>query len=84
MEVLDFTDGSGKSCLQEIAEFPLSLLTMLLSNADVEHMSPQMNVVKSSYRNKMKNPMLSGILRVGYGLKLHAVCLQELHPTTIL
>lgn len=37
VEVLHFTDASGERCFKELAEFALSLLSLPLSNADVEH-----------------------------------------------
>ncbi|XP_075550145.1 SCAN domain-containing protein 3-like [Dermacentor variabilis] len=81
VEVLDFKDASGESCFKEIAEFALSLLAMPLSNADVERVFSHMNLVKSRHRNRMKNPMLSGILHVRYGLKFRGVCCRDFQPT---
>lgn len=46
---------------------------MSLSNADVERFFSYMKGVKSRYQNIMKNPMLSGILYMLYGLKLQVL-----------
>ncbi|KAG0414406.1 hypothetical protein HPB47_008440 [Ixodes persulcatus] len=54
---------------------------MPLSNADVERVFSLMNVVKSRYRNRMKNPMLSGILHLRYGLKFRGVCCRDFQLT---
>ncbi|KAG0426766.1 hypothetical protein HPB47_026139 [Ixodes persulcatus] len=54
---------------------------MPLSIADVELVFSHMNVVKSRYRNRMKNPMLSGILHVRYGLKFRGVCCRGFQLT---
>ncbi|KAG0416245.1 hypothetical protein HPB47_006583 [Ixodes persulcatus] len=54
---------------------------MPLSIADVELVFSHMNVVKSRYRNRMKNPMLSGILHVRYGLKFRGVRCRDFQLT---
>ncbi|KAG0440675.1 hypothetical protein HPB47_016220 [Ixodes persulcatus] len=50
-------------------------------NADVERLFSHINVVKSRYRNRMKNPTLSGILHVRYGLKLGGLCCRDFQLT---
>ncbi|KAG0422298.1 hypothetical protein HPB47_001868 [Ixodes persulcatus] len=81
VEVLDCRDASGERCFKEIAEFALSLFAMRLSNADVDRVFSHMNVVKLRYRNIMKNPMLSGILHVRYGLEFRGICCQDFQLT---
>lgn len=78
VEVLHFTDASGERCFKELAEFALSLLSLPLSNADVERVFSHMNLVKSRLRNRMRNEMLSAILHVRYGLRFRGVCMPRL------
>lgn len=56
-----------------------ALLPMSLSNADVERFFSYMKGVKSRYQNIMKNPMLSGILYMLYGLKLQVLSAKTSH-----
>ncbi|KAH9363435.1 hypothetical protein HPB48_006029 [Haemaphysalis longicornis] len=82
VEVLHFTDASGERCFKELAEFALSLLSLPLSNADVERVFSHMNLVKSRLRNRMRNEMLSAILHVRYGLRFRGVCCRDFEPTS--
>ena len=54
---------------RELADFVFCFLSLPLSNADVERLFSQMNVVKTKKRNKMKLPLLDGILRIKFGLR---------------
>ena len=62
-----------------MALFALSLLSLSLSNADVE---PQVNIIKSKTRNRVISSTLSGILvHVRYGMKRQGICCTQFTPT---
>lgn len=54
---------------------------MALSNAGVERVFIHINVLRSSYQNRIAKPILSGILYILYGPKLEGVSCQDLQLT---
>jgi len=73
-EIYNYRDASGERAYGDLALFALSLLALPLSNADVERVFSQVNLVKSKTRNRLSNSTLSGILRVRYGLRRQSIC----------
>ncbi|XP_051173505.1 uncharacterized protein LOC127289558 [Leptopilina boulardi] len=73
-EVNSYTDASGLNPFQELGELALTLLVLPLSNADIERVFSQMNLVKTKLSNRMLLPMLNSILQIRYGLKRLKMC----------
>ncbi len=57
-------DMSGSRDFQELAGFALSLLALPFSNASVERVFSQMNLIKTKLRNRMQQGLLEAILHV--------------------
>ena len=70
-EISDYRDASGENPFKDIATFAISLLILPNSNAEVERLFSNMDIVNNKLRNKMLLPMLSPILTVEYGMKKH-------------
>lgn len=73
-EVEKFRDASGLNPFQELCDFALQMLVLPLSNAEVERIFSQMNIVKSKLRNKLKTPMVNALLSIRFGLRRHGKC----------
>ncbi|CAL4248430.1 unnamed protein product, partial [Meganyctiphanes norvegica] len=56
-EVAAFKDASGSNPFKELADFSISLLILPHSNAEVERVFSQMNLVKNKLRNRMQAEM---------------------------
>lgn len=68
-EVLDFKDAAGNNPFLELAGFATMLLTLPHSNADIERVFSQVNLVKTKLRNSLSLTTLNAILYVRFGLK---------------
>ncbi|KAK3870852.1 hypothetical protein Pcinc_023963 [Petrolisthes cinctipes] len=65
MTVHDHHDSaSGKQDFKEVGQFALSMLALPFSNASVERVFSQMNLVKNKLRNRMQNKSLENTLHV--------------------
>ena len=82
VEVYNYRDASGERIYADLALFALSLLSLQLSNADVERVFSQVNIIKSKTRNRMISSTLSGILHVRYGMKRQGICCTQFTPTS--
>ncbi|KAI8035531.1 hypothetical protein M5D96_011689 [Drosophila gunungcola] len=60
-----------------LALFALHILSLPWSNAAVERVFSQMNMVKTKLRNKMNLKSLNAILRIRYGLRRHGKCCHD-------
>ena len=56
--VVQHTDASGDHDFLELGNFALSLLAMPFSNAAVERVFSQMNLIKNKLRNRMQQGMM--------------------------
>lgn len=70
VEVNSYVDASGRRSFAELSSFALSLLSLPLSNAEVERVFSQQNIIKNKLRNRLHVGMVDSILNVRYGLKL--------------
>ena len=52
----------------------MSFLVLLFSNAEVERIFSQLNLIKNKTRNKLSLDMINSILTVRYGLKRNNKC----------
>lgn len=73
-EVNKYRDASGSNPFAELATFALSMLILPYSNAQVERVFSQLNVVKNKVRNKMSIKMTNAILTIHFGLKRNGKC----------
>jgi len=76
-EVLSYTDASGLNPFQDLANLAMQILVLPWSNAKVERLFSQMNVVKNKLRNRMSPKLLDSILTIRAGLKRHKVCCSK-------
>lgn len=65
-EVNSYVDSGGSPRFKALASFVLKLLSLPWSNAEVERLFSQMNIVKSKLRNSMNIDTLNSILHIRY------------------
>lgn len=68
-EVCKYRDASDCNPYQKRAEFALSVLVLPHSNAEVERVFSQLNIVKTKLRNRMTTKMVNAILTIRAGLR---------------
>jgi hypothetical protein len=84
-EVIAYKDSNGENPFKDLADFALSFLVLPHSNAEVERLFSQMNIVKSKLRNKMQLPMLRSILHIRSGLQREECCCYNYDiPTNVI
>lgn len=84
-EVKNFKDSANKNPFLELADFAIEILTLPHSNAEVERLFSNMNIVKNKLRNRMQVPMLSAILTIKAGLKRYDKCCDNFNlPISII
>ncbi|XP_032589126.2 uncharacterized protein LOC116804664 isoform X1 [Drosophila mojavensis] len=77
LEVLAYRDSAGNQRFYELASVAVQILSLPWSNADVERVFSQVNLVKSKLRNGMNLNTLNSILSVRYGLNRNDKCCYE-------
>lgn len=84
-EVSQYTDAGGQTPFSELVSLAFSVLTLPHSNAEVERIFSQVNIVKNKLRNRLKTDTLSAILSVRFGLRRqHKCCFSYEVPGDIL
>jgi hypothetical protein len=84
-EVFNYTDARGLNPFTELSSLAIRLLVLLWSNAVVERLFSQMNIVKTKLRNRMDLKLLDSILTVRAGLKRSKVyCSEYQLPSEVL
>ncbi|XP_062141313.1 uncharacterized protein LOC133849326 isoform X2 [Drosophila sulfurigaster albostrigata] len=73
-EVLKYRDSGGNCRFQELASVALQMQSLPWSNADVERVFSQVNLIKTKIRNSMSVETLNAILSIRYGLRRHNMC----------
>lgn len=73
-DVKEFKDTANCNPFLELANFSLTVLSLPWSNAAIERIFSQMNIVKSKSRNKMGTTLLTSLLYIRFGLKLNNKC----------
>ncbi|XP_042894354.1 uncharacterized protein LOC122268140 [Penaeus japonicus] len=68
-EVNKYKDASHTNPFNDLAKFALSVLVIPHSNAKVERIFSQLNIVKNKLRNRMGTTMTNAILGIRAGLK---------------
>lgn len=76
-EVNDYKDANQENPYKELSDFALSLLVLPYSNAEVERLFSQMNLIKTKLRNRMQLRMLSSILAIRSGLTRQNKCCHD-------
>ena len=69
IEVDDYTDSAGNRPFRLISTAVIRMLCLPTSNADIERVYSQVNVIKTNKRNRMKTDVLESILYIKYGLR---------------
>ncbi|XP_051858397.1 uncharacterized protein LOC117565073 [Drosophila albomicans] len=73
-EVLAYRDAENNNPFKALALFAIQLFSLPWSNAEVERVFSQMNILKSKLPNKMALKSLNVILSIRYGLRRHNEC----------
>lgn len=73
-EVNEYKDSADNNPFSELASLAISILSLPHSNAEIERVFSQMNVVKTKLRNRMSLHTLNSILYIRYGLKRSGKC----------
>lgn len=73
-EVSVFKNASGDYPFKDLSSFAIKMLILPWSNAEVERLFSQMNLVKTKTRNKMSSKLLDSILTIRSGLKRKKMC----------
>lgn len=63
-EVLAYRDAAGNKKFEEISDFVLKLLCLPWSNADVERVFSNINLVKTNIRNRIQLRTINSILAI--------------------
>lgn len=69
LEVNHYKDAGMNNPFQELVDFALLVLVLPHSNADVERVFSQMNIIKTKQRNRMSHHTLNSILYIRSGLR---------------
>ena len=83
-EVHNYTDASGDRSFRTISRGAIKILTLPISNAEVERGFSQVSVVKTKKRNKMKTELLEAILTIKFGLRRMGITTASFDPPTSL
>ena len=67
-EVHNYRDAGGNNKFEEISEFVLKLLCLPWSNAVVERVFSQINLVKTQVRNRLHLITVNSVLTTRYNL----------------
>ena len=62
--VANHKDASGENDFSKLSDFVLSMLALPFSNSTVERAFSQMNLIKTKFRNRMKQDMLEALLQI--------------------
>lgn len=73
-EVSIYRDSSDTNPFYELSEFALKLLVLPWSNAEVERLFSQIDIIKTKARNKMGTQLLDSILAIKSGLRRRNTC----------
>ncbi|KAK4315603.1 hypothetical protein Pmani_013167 [Petrolisthes manimaculis] len=80
-EVNDHKTSAGEKKIPNVASLALSLLSLPLSNASIEIIFSQMNVVHSKLRNRLTVRSVEAILQIRYGLSLQSLSCVTFMPS---
>lgn len=70
-KVGNYTDASGERTFSNLAAYALKILCLPISNADVERVFSQVNLLKNDLRNRMSQELLSALLYIRSSLRCY-------------
>lgn len=73
-EVSKYKDATGTNCFQDVCEMALNILSLPHSNAEVERLFSQINIVKNKLRNRLHTKSVSAVITVRSGLRRVGKC----------
>lgn len=73
-EVSNYKNANGENPFKDLCDLALSFLVLPFSNAEVERIFSQLNIVKNKTRNKLNLEMVNSILTIRYGLRRNNKC----------
>ncbi|KRG00510.1 uncharacterized protein Dmoj_GI25982 [Drosophila mojavensis] len=76
-EVSNYKDSGGNCRFLDLAAVALQMFSLPWSNAEVERVFRQLNLVKSKLRNSMSLNTINSILSIRYGLRRLGKCCYE-------
>ncbi|KNC29586.1 hypothetical protein FF38_08837 [Lucilia cuprina] len=65
-EVNLFKDSAGNNSFKDLAKFAIEMLSLPWSNADLERVFSQLNVVETKLRNRLITDTVNAVLHVSY------------------
>lgn len=74
VEVKNYKDASNIQTFSELADMAINMLCLPWSNAEVERIFSQLNVLKTKIRNRLNSETINKILTSKYGLKRMSKC----------
>lgn len=80
--VANHKDASGENDFKEQSYYILSVLALPFSNAAVERAFSQMNLIKTKFRNRMKQEMLEALLPIRGYMAYNNICCNTFTPTS--
>lgn len=84
-EVSSYKDASNKNPYHELSSVALTVLSLPHSNAEIERVFSQMNIIKTKLRNKMQTDTTNALLHIRYGLKrMSQTCVSYDLPNDVL
>lgn len=66
-----YEDAAGERAFSLLASYALRILCLPISNADVERVFSQVNLIKTDLRNRMSQELLSSILYIRSSLRCY-------------
>ena len=75
-EVKSYRDAGGNIRFEEIANFVLKLLSLPWSNADIERVFSQMNIIKTNLRNRLHLQTVNSVLAIRYNFSVKFLLLN--------
>lgn len=82
---MEYKDAASNNPFADLCHFAISLLSLPHSNADIERVFSQMNLVKTKLRNRLAVTTLNAILYVRFGLKkAEKCCYSYMMPDDVL
>lgn len=81
-KVKNHRNAAGVNPFHELADLAIHLLALPFSNADVERVFSQMNLVKSKIRNRMQGKLLNAILNIRFSLSRDVSCCHDYKITS--
>lgn len=82
LQVNEEKNSMGQKIFSNIASLALALLSLPFSNASVERIFSQMNVVQSKLRNRLSVRSVEALLQIRYRLKLQGQTCVNFESTT--